>query len=351
MLLASKIKQSTSQLTFSFFDRCALPGIRSLDRSERFQLGRSNTSLRIFLLSGLCASAHIGVYSGRSLAVRLIFETAQCRTPRVRIVLWVCFYERFHAMTPEPQRPVGNWLLDALPDADYERLLDHLKPASFSLGDVIYESGGQMDYVYFPTTSHVSLLYTMVNGSTAEMGLVGNEGMVGITLFMGGNTTPNRAVVQGSGEALKLTAKAMQNEFSRGGDFQQLLLRYTQALITKISQTAVCNRLHPVEQRLCRWLLMTRDRTHSDELQMTQEFISNMLGVRREGVTHAAQNLQEKGLISYVRGHIQILDRQGLEKSACECYTVVRKEHDRLLSIVERRRAPRRIGTDRRASA
>src|ERR1700730_1895401 len=252
MLLASKIKQSTSQLTFSFFDRCALPGIRSLDRSERFQLGRSNTSLRIFLLSGLCASAHIGVYSGRSLAVRLIFETAQCRTPRVRIVLWVCFYERFHAMTPEPQRPVGNWLLDALPDADYERLLDHLKPASFSLGDVIYESGGQMDYVYFPTTSHVSLLYTMLNGSTAEMGLVGNEGMVGITLFMGGNTTPNRAVVQGSGKALKLTAKVMQNEFSRGGDFQQLLLRYPQALITQISQTAVCKRLHPVEQRICR---------------------------------------------------------------------------------------------------
>jgi CRP-like cAMP-binding protein len=265
-------------------------------------------------------------------------------------MLRVCFSERFHAMTPEPRRAAGNWLLDALPDADYERLLDDLKPVSFSLGDVIYESGGAMDDVYFPTTSHVSLLYTMINGSTAEMGLVGNEGVVGIALFMGGDTTPNRAVVQGSGKALKLTAKAMQYEFSRGGEFQHLLLRYTLALITQISQTAVCNRLHPVEQRLCRWLLMTRDRTHSNELQMTQEFISNMLGVRREGVTHAAQNLQEKGLISYVRGHISILDRAQLEASVCECYRVVREEHDRLLSLVERRRAPRRLGTDRRAS-
>jgi len=233
-------------------------------------------------------------------------------------------------MTPEPIRPVGNWLLDSLPDAAYERLLDDLQPVSFSLGDVIYESGGEMDYVYFPTSSHVSLLYTMINGSTAEMGLVGNEGVVGVALFMGGATTPNRAVVQGSGEALKLKARAMQYEFSRGGDFQHLLLRYTMALITQISQTAVCNRLHSVEQRLCRWLLMTRDRTHSDELQMTQEFISNMLGVRREGVTHAAQNLQEKGLISYVRGHIKIVDRAGLEAHACECYAVVKAEHSRL---------------------
>src|ERR1700730_13262972 len=254
-------------------------------------------------------------------------------------------------MSPSVNQNVGNWLLDALPIEDYERLLEDLQPVSFALGEVVYESGGQMDHVYFPLTCHVSLLYTMLNGVTAEMGLVGNEGVVGIALFMGGDTTPNRAVVQGAGDALKLKAKSMHTEFSRGGEFQLLLLRYTQGLITQISQTAVCNRLHSVEQRLCRWLLMTRDRTHSDELQMTQEFISNMLGVRREGVTHAAQNLQEKGLISYVRGHIQILDRKGLEKSACECYTVVRKEHDRLLSIVERRRAPRRIGTDRRASA
>ena len=238
------------------------------------------------------------------------------------------------AMTPKHTRPVGNWLLDALPDEDYERLLADMEPVLFSLGDVIYESGGQMEHAYFPTTCHVSLLYTMMNGVTAEMGLVGNEGVVGIALFMGGDTTPNRAVVQGAGKAFELKAKSMRREFGLGGEFQHLLLRYTQALITQISQTAVCNRLHSVEQRLCRWLLMTHDRTQSDELQMTQEFISNMLGVRREGVTHAAQGLQEKGLISYVRGHIKILDRSQLEARVCECYQVVRAEHDRLFGLV-----------------
>ena len=227
-------------------------------------------------------------------------------------------------------QPVGNWLLDALPKEDYQRLLKDLLPVSFDLGEVVYESGAQMDHVYFPTTCHVSLLYTMINGVTAEMGLVGNEGVVGIALFMGGDTTPNRAVVQGTGRAMKLKAKALHEEFSRGSDFQHLLLRYTQAMITQISQTAVCNRLHSVEQRLCRWLLMTHDRTHSDELQMTQEFISHMLGVRREGVTHAAQNLQEKGLISYVRGHITIVERAKLEENVCECYEVVRTEHRRI---------------------
>ena len=233
-------------------------------------------------------------------------------------------------MSTVDTQPVGNWLLDALPKEDYGRLQSDLQSSSFALGAVVYEPGGQMDHVYFPTTCHVSLLYTMVNGVTAEMGLVGNEGVVGIALFMGGDTTPNRAVVQGAGHAVKLKAKAMLAEFSRGGEFQLMLLRYTQALITQISQTAVCNRLHSVEQRLCRWLLMTHDRTHSDELQMTQEFISNMLGVRREGVTHAAQNLQEKGLISYVRGHIKILDRAKLETQVCECYEVVKAEHSRL---------------------
>jgi CRP-like cAMP-binding protein len=187
-----------------------------------------------------------------------------------------------------------------------------------------------MDHVYFPTTFHVSLLYTLLSGVTAEMGLIGNEGVIGIALFMGGETTPNRAVVQGTGEALKLRTKAMLLEFSRGGEFQQLLLRFTQALITQISQTAICNRLHSVEQRLCRWLLMTHDRTHSDELQMTDEFISNMLGVRREGLTLAALNLQEKGLISYVRGRIAIVNRLEMETHACECYAVVREEHSRL---------------------
>ena len=233
-------------------------------------------------------------------------------------------------MSPTNSQRVGNWLLDALPNDDYERLLKDLQPASFVLGEVVYESGGQMDYVYFPTTSHVSLLYTMINGVTAEMGLVGNEGVVGIALFMGGDTTPNRAVVQGAGKAFKLRAKAMHTEFSRGGDFQLLLLRYTQALITQISQTAVCNRLHSVEQRLCRWLLMTHDRTQSDKLEMTQEFISHMLGVRREGVTLAAQNLQEQSMISYVRGRIKILDRPKLESHVCECYAVVRAEQSRL---------------------
>jgi CRP-like cAMP-binding protein len=225
----------------------------------------------------------------------------------------------------------GNRLLAALPPEPYERLAPHLEQVSFSLGEVVYESGGHMRHVYFPTTSHISLLYTMIDGSTAEMGLVGNEGVVGISLFMGGETTPNRAMVQGGGGAFRMKAKAMLEEFKRGAEFQHLLLRYTQALITQISQTAVCNRLHSVEQRLCRWLLMTHDRADSDELQMTHEFISNMLGVRREGVTMAAQRLQEMGMITYVRGHIIILDRPQLLARVCECYQVVKDEHTRLL--------------------
>jgi CRP-like cAMP-binding protein len=225
----------------------------------------------------------------------------------------------------------GNHLLAALPREAYERLRPNLEPVTFSLGKVVYESGGQMRHVYFPTTSHISLLYRMIDGSTAEMGLVGNEGVVGIALFMGGETTPSHAVVQGGGVALRIKAKAMLDEFKRGGEFQLLLLRYTQALITQISQTAVCNRLHSVEQRLCRWLLMTHDRTESDELQMTHEFISHMLGVRREGVTLAAHRLQEAGMIRYVRGHINILDRERLLAHVCECYQVVRAEHARLL--------------------
>jgi CRP-like cAMP-binding protein len=226
---------------------------------------------------------------------------------------------------------LGNDLLAALPKESHERLVPHLEPINFSLGDVVYESGARMRYVYFPTTSHISLLYTMIDGSTAEMGLVGKEGVVGIALFMGGETTPNRAMVQGGGEAFRMKSKAMLDEFKRGGEFQHLLLRYTQALITQISQTAVCNRLHSVEQRLCRWLLMTHDLAQSDELQMTHEFISNMLGVRREGVTMAARRLQEMKMISYVRGHISILDRPQLLAHVCECYQVVKDEHSRLL--------------------
>jgi CRP-like cAMP-binding protein len=228
-------------------------------------------------------------------------------------------------------QPSANWLLAALPAEDLERLLPSLKPVNFALGQVVYESQGLMENVYFPTTSHVSLLYTMVDGSTAEVGLVGNEGLVGIALFMGGDTTPNRAIVQGMGEAFMMKASAMQEEFRRGGAFQLALLRYTQALITQISQTAVCNRLHTTEQRLCRWLLMTHDRTHSDELQMTHEFISNMLGIQREAVSLTAHRLQDKGVISYKRGRIKILDRMELERSSCECYEVVKIEHDRLI--------------------
>ena len=227
--------------------------------------------------------------------------------------------------------PVENRLLAALPSDEYERLRPRLRPVSFSLGEVVYEFGGQLDYVFFPTTSIVSLLYTMENGTSAEMGLTGNDGVVGIALFMGGGTMPNRAVVQSAGEAIRMKAKILQDEFAMGGKFQQLLLRYTQALITQISQTAVCNRLHSVEQQLCRWLLLSHDRVKADELIMTQELIADMLGVRREGVTVAAGRLQDAGAISYVRGHIQILDRQRLEATVCECYRVVKDEFARLL--------------------
>jgi CRP-like cAMP-binding protein len=231
----------------------------------------------------------------------------------------------------KPHVPLENRLLAALPAEEYERLSPHLKHVSFALGEVVYESGGRLDHVFFPTTAIISLLYTMENGATAEMGLAGNEGVVGIALFMGGDTMPNRAVVQSSGEAIKIEAKILQAEFARGGQFQHLLLRYTQALITQISQTAVCNRLHSVEEQLCRWLLLSHDRVQADELIMTQELIADMLGVRREGVTVAAGRLQDAGAISYVRGHIKILDRQKLEAQACECYQVVKDEFDRLL--------------------
>ena len=227
--------------------------------------------------------------------------------------------------------PIRNCLLAKLPSAEYERILPHLKPVILKLGEVIYESGGQMSHIYFPTTSIISLLYLMENGTSAEIGVVGKEGIVGVALFMGGDTVPNRAVVQSAGVVFKMKAQALQIEFARSGMFQRLLLRYTQALLSQISQTAVCNRLHSVEQHLCRWLLLSHDRLESDELIMTQELIANMLGVRREGVTLAACHLQDNGLISYVRGHIKILDRAGLEAAVCECYKVVKDEYERLL--------------------
>jgi CRP-like cAMP-binding protein len=235
-----------------------------------------------------------------------------------------------------PGNLAANRLLAALPGAVYERLRPALESTSLALGEGVYDCGKPMTHVYFPTTSVVSLIYTMEDGATAEMGLVGKEGVVGIAMFMGGDTTPNQAVAQVTGGALRMKASALLEEFRRGGAFQLALLRYTQALITQISQTAVCNRLHPVEKRLCRWLLLTRDRVPSDEIFMTQEFIAHMLGVRREGVTAAAHRLQEADLIRYRRGHITVLDRRRLEASACECYRVVKNEFDRLLGIGRR---------------
>jgi CRP-like cAMP-binding protein len=224
-----------------------------------------------------------------------------------------------------------NQLLAVLPDAEWARWMPHLEPVDMPLGKVLYESGSRVDYVYFPMTSIVSLLYVMEDGASAEIAVVGHEGIVGISLFMGGASTPSRAVVQSAGTGLRLRADMVLEEFNRGGHVLHLLLRYTQALITQMSQTAVCNRHHSLDQQLCRWLLLSLDRLHSKELVMTQELIANMLGVRREGVTEAAGHLQRAGLIEYRRGHITVLDRPGLEKRTCECYAVVKKEYDRLL--------------------
>ncbi len=223
-----------------------------------------------------------------------------------------------------------NRLLRALPAEVLQRLQPALEPVSLPLGQVIYEPDEVLSHVYFPSNSIVSLLYTMENGASAEMGVVGCDGVVGIAVFMGGDTTPNRAVVQSAGEALRLPLHNFRNEFRRVGELHRLLLLYTQALLTQMSQTAVCNRLHSVEQQLCRWLLLSHDRLASDELVMTQELIANMLGVRREGVSVAAHRLQDTGLIRYRRGHITIVDRAGLERAVCECYQVVKTESDRL---------------------
>jgi CRP-like cAMP-binding protein len=230
-----------------------------------------------------------------------------------------------------PQSPRQNHILAALPAADYERLLPHLELVPLKLGAALYESGSAQGYVYFPTDSIVSLLYVMEDGSSAEIAVVGHEGVVGIALFMGGETTPSRAVVQSAGGAYRLRARMIKAEFGLGGEVQHLLLRYTQALITQMAQTAVCNRHHAVEQQLCRWLLLSLDRLPTNELTMTQELIANMLGVRREGVTEAAGKLQAEGLINYSRGRITVLDRPGLEARVCECYLVVKHEYDRLM--------------------
>ena len=233
--------------------------------------------------------------------------------------------------------PTQNLLLAALPPAEFERLAAHLELAALPLGEMLYEPGGQLKHAYFPTTAIVSLHYVMASGASAETAGVGNEGVVGISLYMGGDTTPSSAVVQTAGHAYRMEASLLKKEFSRAGPMQRLLLRYTQALIAQMTQTAACNRHHSVEQQLCRWLLLTLDRIPSHELIMTQELVASMLGVRREGITEAAGNLQRAGLIRYRRGHISVLERSGLEACACECYAAVKKEMIRLMSDVRHR--------------
>jgi len=233
-----------------------------------------------------------------------------------------------------PRGPTQNHLLAALPTAELERIAPQLELVPMLLGDVLYESGGQLQHVYFPTTAIVSLQYMTEDGAPAEIAGVGNEGMLGVSLFLGGNSTTSRATVQTGGSGYRLKGRLLLEEFNRAGSMQRLLLRYTQALMTQMSQTAVCNRHHSVEQQLCRWLLATLDRLPSTELTMTQELIASMIGVRREGITTAAGHLQQAQCIHYRRGHITVLDRQGLESRACECYDVVKSEYDRLLGNV-----------------
>ena len=236
-----------------------------------------------------------------------------------------------------PHSPNQNHLLAALPAAEFARLAPHLELVPMLLGETLYEPGGQLQHVYFPTTAIVSLLYILESGASAEIAGVGNEGVLGISLFMGGNTTPSSAVVLSAGHGYRLPGRLLKEEFNRGGLLQRLLLRYTQALVTQMSQTAACNRHHSIEQQLCRWLLLTLDRLPSNELIMTQELVASTLGVRREGSTEAAGKVQRAGFIRYRRGHIAVLERSGLEARACECYAVVKKEFRRLLSDVQDR--------------
>jgi CRP-like cAMP-binding protein len=242
-----------------------------------------------------------------------------------------------------PHNPSQNHILAALPTEEFERLAPHLELVPMLLGEILYEPGGQLQHAYFPTTAIVSLHYVTESGASSETAGVGNEGVVGISLFMGGDTTPSSAVVQTAGHGYRLERTLLKREFNRGALLHRVLLRYTQALITQMNQTAACNRHHSVEQQLCRWLLLTLDRLPSNELVMTQELVASMLGVRREGITEAAGNLQRAGLIRYRRGHISVLERPGLEAAACECYAVVKKEIGRLLSDVRYRQAPAAI--------
>jgi len=233
----------------------------------------------------------------------------------------------------KPRERLGNKLLDALPGEEYEHILPYLEQTSFSFGESVYESSERLNYAYFPTTSVISLVYTMLDGASAEMGMVGNDGLIGVALLTGGESSPNRAFAQHAGGAFRMRALAFREEFRRGGSFQRFLLRYTQALLTQISQRAVCNGLHSIEQRLACWLLMTHDRIGSKKLQITQEFVSNLLGARREWVSLTTGSLRDKGMVVCNRGYITILDRVGLETTACECYRVVKDEYERLLDL------------------
>jgi CRP-like cAMP-binding protein len=236
---------------------------------------------------------------------------------------------------PRAPDPRQNWLIAALGDTEWERVAPHLQPVSLSLGQVLYDPGGTLTHVYFPATAIVSLLYVMENGASAEIAVVGNEGLVGISLFMGGQSTSSQAVVQAAGVGFRLAAGVLMQEFNRGGAVLHLLLRYTQALITQMAQTAACNRHHALDQQMCRWLLLTLDRLHSNDVVMTQDLLSTILGVRRASISEAAGRLQKDGLIRYERGHMTVLDRPTLEQRACECYAVVKKEYDRLLPDIE----------------
>ena len=241
-----------------------------------------------------------------------------------------------------PHSPNQNHLLAALPTAEFESLAANLELVPMRLGEIVYEPGGRLQHAYFPTTAVVSLHYVMQSGASAEMAGVGNEGVVGVSLFMGGDTTPSSAATLIAGHAYRLDCQLLKQEFNRAGLMQRLLLRYTQALITQMSQTAACNRHHSVEQQVCRWLLLTLDRIPTREVVVTQELVAHMLGVRREGITEAAGNLQQAGIIRYRRGHIAVLERSGLEVRSCECYAAAKKEQDRLLSdVLYRQEAPR----------
>jgi len=262
---------------------------------------------------------------------------AHCVGSRLRFFFQVAVMPTRSA---QPPSPFSNHLLAALPDEVQQRLFAHLEPVTLALGEVLYESGDAMRNVYFPTNAIVSLLYVMENGASAEISVVGNDGLIGVSVFMGGESTPSRAVVQSAGQAFRLAAQRLKDEFGRHGEMLHLMLRYTQALITQMAQTAVCNRHHAIEQQLCRWLLLSLDRLPGNKLLMTQELIANMLGVRREGVTDAAGKLQRLGVIEYSRGHITVLDRLKLETLSCECYAVVKKETDRLLPYMHTPRLP-----------